>query len=398
MLKNKMFATCLGIIISAATIMLPTDVFAKTDNITVDKNENLQLEDGRLELQNKVDKFMETALASDSSLDKEAVSEFSSDFLDVYKLYKEMYVDMPEEELIERATDNVLCKMEMMVYYTEEEEAELDRKCNNNEPDGYESIAIYINEHLNPDYVATVNTTEKNIEILKKSWNELSEDMKIGAALYIEDMGSSNTMMESIDIESKLNNIKFEPFLSKKEKEKENSLKAVAYSEKYWENYNKNYPDWGLDCANFVSQCLYAGKKVMRNVVSNISDPRNWFSYGSKRDDKKVSSSWRGANMFKEHWTYRSYEYKDFEIGKKGELEKLYDYAKPGYPISFLNPDNSAYHTLIITNLRKTGKNKNKDVGVRNHSGRVDDDKKGIRWLSKEAGTIRIRVYKAYDL
>ena len=102
-----MFATCLGIIISAATIMLPTDVFAKNDNITVDKNENLQLEDGRLELQNKVDKFMETALASDSSLDKEAVSEFSSDFLDVYKLYKEMYVDMPEEELIERATDNV---------------------------------------------------------------------------------------------------------------------------------------------------------------------------------------------------------------------------------------------------------------------------------------------------
>ena len=85
MLKNKMFATCLGLIISAATIMLPTDVFAKTYNITVDKNENLQLEDGRLELQNKVDKFMETALASDSSLDKEAVSEFSSDFLTSFK-------------------------------------------------------------------------------------------------------------------------------------------------------------------------------------------------------------------------------------------------------------------------------------------------------------------------
>ena len=27
-----------------------------------------------------------------------------------------------------------------------------------------------------------------------------------------------------------------------------------------WEN-NKNYPDWVLDCANFVSQCLDAGKK-----------------------------------------------------------------------------------------------------------------------------------------
>ena len=238
MLKNKMFGVCLGIIVSAAIIMFPIDVFAKPGNITVDKNSDNQLEDGRLELQNKVDKFMETALASDSSLDKEAVSEFSSDFLDVYKLYKEMYVDMPEEELIERATDNALCKMEMMVYYTEEEEAELDRKCNNNEPDGYESIAIYINEHLKPDYVATVNTTEKNIEILKKSWDELSEEMKIGAALYIEDMGLGNTMTESKDMESKLN--------------------------------NKNYPDWISDCANFVSKCLDACKKVINTLNLEI--------------------------------------------------------------------------------------------------------------------------------
>lgn len=392
-----MFGVCLGMIISATIIILPTNVFAKTDNITVDKNANLQLEDRRFELKNKVDIFIETALASDSSLDKKAVSGFSSDFLDVYKLYKEMYVDMPEEELIERATDNVLCKMEMMVYYTEEEELELERKCNNNEPDGYEGIAIYINEHLNPDYVATIDTTEKNIEILKKNWDKLSEKMKIGATVYIEDMEASNTVIESADKEPKLNNIKLEPSSSKKEKE--NSLKAVAYSEKYWENYNKDYPDWGLDCANFVSQCLYAGKKVMKNVVSNISDSRNWFSYGSELDVKKVSSSWRGANIFKEHWTNRSYEYKDFEISKKGELEKLYDYAKLGYPISFLNSNNSAYHTLIITNLRKTGKKKKKDVGVRNHSGRVDDNKKGIRWLSKDKeGAIKVRVYKAYDL
>ena len=76
-------------------------------------------------------------------------------------------------------------------------------------------------------------------EFLKKSWAELSEEMKIVAALYIDDMGMGNTRTESIDIESKLN--------------------------------NKNYPDWVLDCANFVSQCLDAGKKVIENVVSNIS-------------------------------------------------------------------------------------------------------------------------------
>ena len=65
--------------------------------------------------------------------------------------------------------------------------------------------------------------------------------MKIGAALYIEDMGTGNTMTESIDMESKLN--------------------------------NKHYPDWVLDCANFVSQCLDAGKKVIENgffMVQNL--------------------------------------------------------------------------------------------------------------------------------
>jgi len=38
--------------------------------------------------------------------------------------------------------------------------------------------------------------------------------------------------------------------------------KAVAYAHQYYENYNPAYPDYnssGGDCANFVSQCLYAG-------------------------------------------------------------------------------------------------------------------------------------------
>lgn len=35
---------------------------------------------------------------------------------------------------------------------------------------------------------------------------------------------------------------------------------AAAYADKYWKNYNRNYREYrGVDCANFVSQCLYAG-------------------------------------------------------------------------------------------------------------------------------------------
>lgn len=36
--------------------------------------------------------------------------------------------------------------------------------------------------------------------------------------------------------------------------------KAAAYADKYWKNYNRSYKEYrGVDCANFVSQCLYAG-------------------------------------------------------------------------------------------------------------------------------------------
>ena len=36
--------------------------------------------------------------------------------------------------------------------------------------------------------------------------------------------------------------------------------KAVAYADKYWKKYNRKYKEYrGVDCANFVSQCLYAG-------------------------------------------------------------------------------------------------------------------------------------------
>lgn len=36
--------------------------------------------------------------------------------------------------------------------------------------------------------------------------------------------------------------------------------KAAAYADKYWKHYNHSYHEYrGVDCANFVSQCLYAG-------------------------------------------------------------------------------------------------------------------------------------------
>lgn len=66
---------------------------------------------------------------------------------------------------------------------------------------------------------------------------------------------------------------------------------AVNYARLYVKNYNPNYPDWtpyGGDCANFASQCLYAGGKPMRGT--NPNDALSWFSRGVSQSLCKPSN------------------------------------------------------------------------------------------------------------
>lgn len=125
---------------------------------------------------------------------------------------------------------------------------------------------------------------------------------------------------------------------------------AVTYAEEYFESYNSEYPDWtgyGGDCANFISQCLYAGGKSMEGTPGTSAaaqDWSNWFSKGSSCNTKNVSSTWRGANAFKGYWTVHASAYETF--GSVGS--DSYDYGYSGDAISLLNKNGSAYHTLMI--------------------------------------------------
>lgn len=94
---------------------------------------------------------------------------------------------------------------------------------------------------------------------------------------------------------------------------------AVNYANQYWQNYNPAYPDLnklGGDCANFVSQCLYAGGKQMNG---------DWHIY--QKNDTYISpanitqlneswdladpSPWISAEEFNNYWSDYSttYEY-----------------------------------------------------------------------------------------
>lgn len=94
---------------------------------------------------------------------------------------------------------------------------------------------------------------------------------------------------------------------------------AVEYANQYWQNYNPAYPDLntlGGDCANFVSQCLYAGGKQMNG---------DWYIY--QKNDTYMSpanttqlnaswdladpSPWISAEEFNNYWSdyCSTYEY-----------------------------------------------------------------------------------------
>ena len=127
-------------------------------------------------------------------------------------------------------------------------------------------------------------------------------------------------------------------------------MNAVVYAKRYYSSYNTAYPDWteyGGDCANFISQCLYAGGKTMRGTPGTTSAAENWsnwFSTGTSCNTSNVSSTWRGANAFKGYWQSNASSYMTFS----SICESSYDYGFMGDAVSLLNSNGSAYHTVMI--------------------------------------------------
>lgn len=64
--------------------------------------------------------------------------------------------------------------------------------------------------------------------------------------------------------------------------------KAASYADKWWgqksgsssAGYNSNFPAYGQDCTNFVSQAVDAGGLPEVVDVNNLQDPSAWFMIG----------------------------------------------------------------------------------------------------------------------
>ncbi|WP_037669417.1 amidase domain-containing protein [Streptomyces griseus] len=112
----------------------------------------------------------------------------------------------------------------------------------------------------------------------------------------------------------------------------------AAYAEKYWNNYNKDYPDFnghgaGGDCTNFVSQSLKAGG--WKHVPGYVYDYTKWFGNADIQSDSFVGVnewSWFAQNSKRTKPLANVYQ---LEVGDVLQMD--------------FDRDGSKDHTMIVT-------------------------------------------------
>ena len=77
------------------------------------------------------------------------------------------------------------------------------------------------------------------------------------------------------------------------------------------------------------------------STATNFS---SWFSYGTANSTSQVSSTWRGADAFRNYWQDHATSYKKFTSVSSNS----WDYGYKGDAVSLLNSNGRAVHTMII--------------------------------------------------
>lgn len=177
--------------------------------------------------------------------------------------------------------------------------------------------------------------------------------------------------------------------------------KAKAYIDAYWKNYNPAYPSFhqgGGDCANFISQVLYAGGMpwIDDKNPANYRKSTNWYckpGATNKDSDKRITFSWKIAAVFKAHWI------------KRVEMHKMYGYAEaipninaladsvfPGDVVQFCYSSGVPYHTLAVTGFNRDPEYHIMDIVLASHD--VDSNNRSLyRTMLKYPSDYKLRVY-----
>lgn len=181
-MKKKVVLSIMMLIIAVTMGSL----FASTSKIGSKIHKDKWKEFEYLDKEYNLESFHKDLLELKTDLNRDEVKSYTKDYIDAYNVFKDMYPEISSKEIAKKARSSLLNKLDYLV-----DDNEYYKSKNGKgyyEPDGYELVVNYINENLNPGYEATLDTTEKNIEILKKNLDKMNESDKELALLYIEDM------------------------------------------------------------------------------------------------------------------------------------------------------------------------------------------------------------------
>ena len=111
------------------------------------------------------------------TMEKKSINQYISSYIEIFNMYRGMYPNLSNKAIAEKAKANMLNKIEYTIDDSEYEAKDIIIR-SAKEPDGYEAIVDYINKNLKPNYYATLDTTEENINILKRHINSLPNEVK----------------------------------------------------------------------------------------------------------------------------------------------------------------------------------------------------------------------------
>ena len=131
-------------------------------------------------------------------------------------------------------------------------------------------------------------------------------------------------------------------------------LSAVEYAFKWWNKTNPNYYNYdriGGDCTNFISQCLFAGSRVM-----NYQKTFGWYYINAN----EKSPSWTGVDFLAKFLLNNKMEGPTARLCKLEEIE-LGDIIQIRQEYYF-------NHTLLVTKISNNYPQKLSDIFVTAHS------------------------------
>jgi hypothetical protein len=96
-----------------------------------------------------------------------------------------------------------------------------------------------------------------------------------------------------------------------------NRYLAVSYANRWWNESNPTYRHMGVDCTNFVSQCLYAGGAPMK--YTGVRSLGWWYLPGNAGEP--WSFSWSVANALRLYLTTARTGLRASKLAQASELQ-----------------------------------------------------------------------------